>query len=998
MKHFKIVLFILLIFFSSSNLLSRQNSKYFSPGLVQSLDKKIATYLKEGEIAIQNGDFQKALELYEKEFIEAKKENNKKREVKSLIKKALINWNLGQLDISKINYIEALEISKQENFKDLHETCRTILEIFNLYEDGKKFRSSGEYNQSIESFIIAISLAKKLNSKEHELKCLRQLSYTYLEINSLQEFATQNENALKIAQNLNHKIEEERALINLGLFCQKLDNYYKALNYYEEALQIARSTNQKADESACLNNIGTIYKNIGEYEDSLNYLFKAFEIDKEMDIDIYMSMDLNNIGIVYWFMGMESNKDSDFDRALFYYRDALRLAKKAKHEKTEIKVLNNIASVHSQLNEYDAADEHYKSALIKAENIKDFEAMGMILNNLGIIYYNQGNYEESNKYYQRAIDLALEFQGGGATLWEAYLERARTLEKQDKLSEAVDSYKNSIQIIEDIRSQIKLEEHKASFLGTDKRIQAYQNLIQLLAALHDSQPEKNYGQEAFNYLERGKARAFLDSLEISKIDIFQGLDSKLQNQEKDLMRNISNVYNKLLAAELSPEEKTNIYEQLENYEHELEMLKREIRSKSPAYADLKYPKIISLKEAQKLLNKDTAFFAYSLGEEKSHAFVVTKKGFKTFPIPSKTDLQDIIADYLQIITDKKSNDFKLGYKLYSSLILPGLTKKIKKIIFIPDDILHFLPFETLNTDQYETNWLLNTFQIAYTPSITSLQKIIEKKKTNGSKRPMDIIAVGDPDFGSFKNGDDKSTNFRDFFSTNTFSFDRLEYSSTEVNKISSFFKAKKIHTLLRKRASEDQLKKQNLKDYKIVHFATHSIIDNRNPVRSSILLSLDDDPQEDGFLQMREIYNLSLNSDLVTLSSCQTGLGQLIKGEGIDGMNRAFFYAGASSVLMSLWPVNDQATYQLMERFYMHLRSNESIAGALKKAKLELLSSKVLSHPYYWAGFVISGKANHIIFPKTSKQMPLLGLSFLFVGGIFFVSVRRRRSQRVSHD
>jgi len=263
---------------------------------------------------------------------------------------------------------------------------------------------------------------------------------------------------------------------------------------------------------------------------------------------------------------------------------------------------------------------------------------------------------------------------------------------------------------------------------------------------------------------------------------------------------------------------------------------------------------------------------------------------------------------------------------------------------------------------------------------------------------MDIIAVGDPDFGSFKNGDDKSTNFRDFFSTNTFSFDRLEYSSTEVNKISSFFKAKKIHTLLRKRASEDQLKKQNLKDYKIVHFATHSIIDNRNPVRSSILLSLDDDPQEDGFLQMREIYNLSLNSDLVTLSSCQTGLGQLIKGEGIDGMNRAFFYAGASSVLMSLWPVNDQATYQLMERFYMHLRSNESIAGALKKAKLELLSSKVLSHPYYWAGFVISGKANHIIFPKTSKQMPLLGLSFLFVGGIFFVSVRRRRSQRVSHD
>ena len=173
MKHFKIVLFILLIFFSSSDLLSIQNSKYFSPNTVQFLDKKIATYLKEGEIARQNGDFQKALELYEKEFIKAKKENDKNREVKSLIKKALLNWNLGQIDISKNNYIEALEISKRENFRNLHETCRSILEIFNLYADGKKFRLSGEYNQSIDSFITAIRLAKKLNSKEHELKCLR---------------------------------------------------------------------------------------------------------------------------------------------------------------------------------------------------------------------------------------------------------------------------------------------------------------------------------------------------------------------------------------------------------------------------------------------------------------------------------------------------------------------------------------------------------------------------------------------------------------------------------------------------------------------------------------------------------------------------------------------------------------------------------------------------------------------------------------------------------
>jgi CHAT domain-containing protein len=260
------------------------------------------------------------------------------------------------------------------------------------------------------------------------------------------------------------------------------------------------------------------------------------------------------------------------------------------------------------------------------------------------------------------------------------------------------------------------------------------------------------------------------------------------------------------------------------------------------------------------------------------------------------------------------------------------------------------------------------------------------------------MAVGDPNFGTFKEDSTKVDNLRNFFSSNTFNFEKLEYSGTEIDKVSSVFNPRKRNSLTREMASEDLIKKQNLKDYKIIHFATHSLIDNKKPLRSSILLTLDDDPAEDGFLQMREIYNLSLNSDLVTLSSCQTGLGQLINGEGIEGINRAFFYAGASSVLMSLWPVNDQATSQLMERFYFHLRSNKSIANALRQAKLELASSDVLSHPFYWAGFVISGDVDTKIFAKTSGNLPLYGISFLLLGGIVFFSVRRYRNHRNNHN
>ena len=140
---------------------------------------------------------------------------------------------------------------------------------------------------------------------------------------------------------------------------------------------------------------------------------------------------------------------------------------------------------------------------------------------------------------------------------------------------------------------------------------------------------------------------------------------------------------------------------------------------------------------------------------------------------------------------------------------------------------------------------------------------------------------------------------------------QLKYSGVETDRISSLFSKEKSDILLREKATEENVKKHDLLDYKILHFATHSLIDDKMPGRSSIMLVLDDDPSEDGFLQMREIYNLKLNADLVTLSACHTGGGQLIKGEGIEGLNRAFFYAGTSSVIMSLWSVNDQATYQL---------------------------------------------------------------------------------------
>ncbi|MDH7512775.1 MAG: CHAT domain-containing protein [Clostridiales bacterium] len=542
---------------------------------------------------------------------------------------------------------------------------------------------------------------------------------------------------------------------------------------------------------------------------------------------------------------------------------------------------------------------------------------------------------------------------------------------------------------------------KATFLGSDRRIESYHNIIDLFIKLNQKELEKKYISDAFRYLERAKARAFLDSIEISKINLTEGINQKLLNQETELMNEISKIHTKLLFPQITPEQRLEANFQLGKYEEQLESLKREIRAASSAYANLRYPRTITLDEAQQnILDTETAVFAYTIAKENSYAFVITQNDLKIFPLPRQKEIQKQVQMYLMDLTDVENQDFNLGYRLFNVLVQPGLEKiKVSKIVVVPDDILYFLPFETLLTADKGREWLVKNYSIAYVPSLSVLRELIERKRMNGQKPAKDILALGDPSFGEneAEPGEVEANPGIPVFSPNSdYKFMRLRYSGLETEKIASLFKPQKRNILLRDQASEENFKEQPLSDYRIIHLATHGLIDDKKPGRSAIIFSLDRDPKEDGFLQMREIFNLKLNADLVTLSACQTGLGQLIKGEGIEGLSRAFFYAGASSVLLTLWAVNDQASYQLLERFYFHLRSSESIMSALRKAKLEMIHSGTLSHPYYWGGFVVSGKADRIIFHRTPYKWIVLTLSLCAGLAILVLIINRERQNILS--
>ncbi len=913
-------------------------------------------------------------------MLTATNQNDQENKLESLLKLGVLYWNTGELDKSLEFYQKAFITAEELESKERMDEIFNYWEIYRLYKEAKRYRSQGQLKNSIKKFEEAIDLARKIKSEEHEVKCLRQLSVTYSELNELEKLFTLNKKALAIAQKLKHLKEESRCLYNLGHYYSTQDDYSQALWHYERALRIARDLEEYDDESNCLLNISDTYIQLGNYEKALEYLKEVLRIDRQLGDEAYVATDLNNIGVVYQKKAVHSGSKSDLHDALANFQESLRLARKIGDAQAEIQTLNNIGMAYKDLENYPEALKYFLLGLKIAETAREVEEIANILVNIGAVHSKQGKYELAIRNCQKAINIASGIERE-KILWEAQFEIANAFQKQGQYQKSLENYKNAISVLEKIRSRIQLEELKASYLGTYKRIETYQNTVDLLCTLHESEPEGLYDIQAFNFLERAKARAFLDRLEVSKVDITQGVDKNLLRQEEALMKEISNLNTKLFLPGLGEKQKKKIESQLQTCEEQLEALKREIRMSSPGYANLKYPQIISLEQAQrKVLDNETAFFEYSLGKRNSYAFVITKKDLKIFALPPAKKIQELVREYLKAITERENQDFHLGYELFSTLVLPGLDKKINKLIFIPDDILHYLPFETLLSQKDEKRWLIEDYKIAYAPSISALQEIIDHEGSNGLKPRQDLLAFGDPFFGPGEENDQNRGTLEVLNAANTQNFLRLKYSGLEIEKIAALFKRSKINIFKRKKATEEQLKRLNHADYKILHFATHCLIDDEKPDRSSIVLSLGNHSTEDGLLQMREIFNLELNSDLVTLSSCQTGLGRFIKGEGIEGLCRAFFYAGASSALITLWAVHDQASYQFMERYYSHLCSSNSIMDSLQKAKLEMIGSGIFSHPYYWAGFIVTGNSDKIINLSGPKKLILI-VSLLLLGG-----------------
>jgi CHAT domain-containing protein len=905
-----------------------------------------------------------------KEALELSRESGDcETEADCLTKLGIVVWDLGQIPEAAGFFEGGLSIAQNFDDKRLEHISLKALEIIKLYNTAKGYRTEATLQQSLDCFEQAIALARDVGIPDFELKCLRQKSLTCWQMDDIKEFLACNQRGLEIAEKLNHGKEQGRCLNNIGVYYDKVSDYSNALRYFEKALAISQIQDDATTQAESSTNIGGTYLEMGDLRKAETYYNLALNIDKTIGNEENLAQDLNNLGIVLVKKSQLSKRNQYLINALRYFKESLGLLEGEENTEVIIQVMNNIGNIQSQLGNYEAARLEFEDSYNKAKRLRYESASCVIHLNLGSLNLSKRRYQDAKTYFNISISEGLE-SGALEILWEAYYGLGQCYEAQDDLSRAQSYYEKSINILERIRERISLDIFKIGFVRN--KLSVYESSLNALFSLYSTCPSPASLDRLFKATEKAKARAFLEYLIDARADIDGTLESSYREKEKGISNGISSAFLELTKPGLNPESKKTHMRELDRKEEEYFRLLSDMRAENRGLRKTTKPGVFRISDVQReLLDEHTALMEYFVGGRRSFLFLITRHHSELFELPGKLEIERSLRAFLKMLSSPSQEGFQgilAAERIAREIAFPLESydyDPIDSLIIIPDGILHYLPFEALRT--YSTahrSYFIEKYQISYCPSALSLSLL--KERPGDSPRTKDLLAIGAPRY-NMKVAPQKNIGraiddvWREIYSNEGFSFSPLPYSKEEVQDIAMHFPVSKRDILLEDKATEAAVKNLPLKNYRIIHFACHGLLDEKVPFRSALVLSPDEGEAEDGFLQVREIYNLNMRADLVVLSACQTGSGALERTEGLLGLPRTFFYAGAHSVLSSLWPVNDKVAASFMKVFYHYLIQGQSRSGALRLAKLKMLQTGY-SHPSYWAGYVLQGDPGPIDF------------------------------------
>lgn len=836
------------------------------------------------------------------------------------------------------------------------------------------YYSLGQYEKGVEYFEQSLNICKEIGDREGEgkaLNCIGVICYSLGQYWKAEEYYQQS---LDICREVGDRQGEGKAYNNIGIVCSNLGQYRKAIGYHKQALNIRREIWDRRGEGISLNSIAGIFDALGQYEKAIEYNEQALNVCREIGDREGEATALNNMGDIY--MGLDQ-----YEKAIEYLELSLDIHRQIGDRKGEEISLNSIGYSYRILEQYEKAIDYLERSLNVCREIGDRRGEGINLIDLGSVYCDLDQHQEALENCQEGLEIALSI-GAVEVIWPAQMLTGTIYEKQGDTDKALGYYAQSIATIESVREQLGIESLKTHFLAD--KMAVYNLTVGLLA-------EKGRYEQAFHYTERAKARALLDLLSLDRVDITEGISPELLAKNKALESRLNKIQQNLFDENSKPKSVQNmklmatLEDSLKRIRSEHEEILREIELNHSRYATLtgvKEP--LTLKEVQeRVLDDGVALIEYMVGEDGTIAWVVREKTIEYENIEiNRAELDSLVKQWRQPFKDVKEGkidnladvrfDAKLSHELYRRIFRP-LEKHLQRgdaLVIVPDGRLHYLPFEALISkveekeydkrivfSEYEdVHYLVEKYPISYGPSASILDPELKRPRVEADEWGK-LLAFGNPDFGKAGEREGRD-NFLSLLIRDSkgWVFNPLPKSEEEIDEITLTIKPSE--KFLRQEAKEEYFK-QRAGNFEMIHLATHGILEEKQPLYSRIVFAQDDDPTEDGFLQTYEIFNLPLNADLVVLSACETGLGELSQGEGLIGLTRAFMYAGAASVLVSLWSV-EESTSRLMRDFYRNLKEGMTKTEALRRAKIKLIhtreSGMSYAHPFLWAPFVLMGE------------------------------------------
>ena len=888
----------------------------------------------------------KALERYGEALRLMRDAGDRRGEAMTLSNMGMIHKDLDESQKALDHLNQALTVWR--SIGDRH------LEAITLYINGTVYYGMGEPHKALESYNLALPVMRAVEDQSGEAGTFTQIGVAYRLIGEPQ----------------------------------------KALDHFLPALPVWRALGDRRNEATVLNNLGTVYNLLGQPQKAFYYFQQVLPLVREIGARGVEAATLTNMGYVYNLLDEE-------EMALEHLDQALKLTRELGDRRTEAAALTHKGTAYSALGDDQKAVEFLEQALKLRVAASDRHGEAITLNYLGRAFLPDEP-EKALDYYDKAL-----------TIWRAVGDRngevaalygmARAKSDLNDFSGAMQRTESALAIINTLRTKVISPDLRASYFASVH--DSYKLHIDLLMRLHRGKPTAGFDVAALKVYEQARARSLIDLLAEASADIREGVDSDLLARERSLRQMLNaEAYRqmRLFGGKHTEESVDAVRRKIEGLLTQLLAIEAELKARSPRYTALTQPAPLGLREIQSsVTDNETLLLEYSLGEERSYLWAVTATSFSSYELPPRSVIEAAARRCYELLTarnqyvkfetaeekrervQKADAEYPDAAAALSKILLGPVATQLgrKRLLVVPDGALEYIPFAALTVPAQASTARQKAFvplmvhhEVTSIPSASTLAVL--RQELQGRAAAEKVVAVfADP---VFDKSDERVTGVSSrnagghhgaatagvaeepAKSSDEVPLSRLPFTRQEAEAILALAPATGRKAALGFEADRAAAMSEDLRKYRIIHFATHSSLNSTHPELSSIALSMLDRQgrAQNGYLRSHEVFNLKLGAELVVLSGCRTGLGKEVKGEGLYGMTRGFMYAGSKRVLVSLWDVQDQATARLMTDFYRGLLGPKRphTAAALRAAQIAIWREGRWQAPYYWAGFVLQGE------------------------------------------